>query len=114
MKVLLTTLPSRFLDDDRTFPQLGILYLLSAAKAVGHKVRYVPHPAMIYPDHDLHYTDVVAHSAMSYEQYDREKQLVGEKYSARHFRKRRPGHVRGSIEQNMRVGFDGNPACGPK
>ncbi len=72
MRVLLTTLPSPFLDNDRAFPQLGILYLLSAAKAAGHKVRYVTHPANDLGDknYNLFYTDKAMLSGAGYGSYD--------------------------------------------
>lgn len=77
MRVLLTTLPSPFLDNDKAFPQLGILYLLSAAKAAGHKVYYRNHPhlsgleANTYGPNCIFYTDVVDLKMHDpYEHYD--------------------------------------------
>ncbi len=72
MRVLLTTLPSPFLDDDRAFPQLGILYLLSAAKAAGHDVTYLRHPADSCGDNKqgVYYTDNAVLGGHGYASYD--------------------------------------------
>lgn len=72
MRVLLTTLASPFLDNDRAFPHLGILYLLSVAKAMGRKIRYVRHPADGLGDenHDVFYTDKAMLSGAGYGSYD--------------------------------------------
>jgi len=76
MRVLLTTLPSPFLDDDRAFPQLGILYLLSVAKAAGHRVYYMKHPYLSGLEANtlgsaLFYTDTVElRSRHVYDEYD--------------------------------------------
>lgn len=71
MRVLLTTLPSPFLDDDRAFPQLGILYLLSAVKEAGYPVQYLSHPCMGMGGPDgVYYTDKISVDGMSYEPFD--------------------------------------------
>lgn len=72
MRVLLTTLPSPFLDNDRAFPQLGVLYLLAAAKKIGHYVKYLedPRDAEAFSGNDVYYTDMVVDEPGAYNYFD--------------------------------------------
>lgn len=72
MRTLLTTLPSPFLDNDKAFPALGILYLLAAAKEAGRKIQYLRYPGDIamHPGYDLYYTDSVTCNGDAYRSFD--------------------------------------------
>jgi len=61
-KVLISTMDSPFLDSDRVFPYLGVLYLLSMAKSLGLKVKYIQKPGNAVRDlqsFDVFYTNSV-------------------------------------------------------
>ncbi|MFQ5329561.1 MAG: B12-binding domain-containing radical SAM protein [Thermodesulfobacteriota bacterium] len=68
-KILISTMGSPFLDSDKVFPYLGILYLLSVAKSLGFKVKYIQRPSEI-EEHlhsfDIFYTDAVEHHDTSF------------------------------------------------
>lgn len=40
-KILLTTLDSLFLDNQHVFPYLGVLYLVSVAKQIGMRPKFI-------------------------------------------------------------------------
>ncbi|MCP3676728.1 MAG: B12-binding domain-containing radical SAM protein [Deltaproteobacteria bacterium] len=68
-KILISTMGSPFLDSEKVFPYLGILYLLSVAKSLGFRVKYIEKPMEIEQhlhSFDLFYTDTVEHSDMSF------------------------------------------------
>lgn len=61
-KIILTTLGSPFMDNQYVFPSLGILYLVSVAKSVGMKVKFIDSKTQVVgksliSDYDICYTD---------------------------------------------------------